>query len=147
MLSFGTSTLKRILKNNAVPCLLMIVIITFVTEAAFAQPKMGIPSQIYISICEQKAASIRNSRGFFKSHLDTPYVADVVQRILVPGGLIDRHAGAMDAWAEEMRSKEMTNMGEVAHVHNGGAAYDQALFEIYFYIGRLEMAEDGSPPP
>jgi len=131
---------------RAVPWLLMMVIMGLVTTVAFANPTQGILSQPYISFCEQKAASIRSSRSFFESHIDTPYLADVIPRILATGGFIDRHASAMDAWAEEMRSKKMTNMSEIAYVHNGSAAYDQALFEIDVYVGRLAGEAQGLPP-
>ncbi len=117
-------------------CFLLILFSVMLNAAdVVAQPVPGVPSQSYVAICEQQAASIRDSRSAFENHINTPYLVDVIPRILAPGGFIDRHAGAMDAWAEKMRSKDTTTMEEIGYIHNGGAAYNAAFFEVLVHMG------------
>lgn len=114
-------------------------------SSAAAQPIPLGPDDPTFKAFEIYAASIREWRSAFEEHLDTPHAADLARRALAPGGFIDRHASAMDAWIEELRSGDATYLGEVVYLHNGNQAFIQAAWEAVHLMDRLELGDEFGP--
>jgi len=117
---------------------------TFASVAATQQIPGGL-SDPMIAAFEGYAGSIREWQSAFEDHRETPHAADLVRRILAPGGFIDRHATAMDLWVEELRSGDTTHLGEVVYLHNGNQAFIHAAWEAVHLMDRLELGEEFGP--